>query len=89
MSLQNFKKPFVDYISANRKKKHSEEYLVIVSIPIKIKIFWSVDFTTILTHDKIVLDQSHRTAAEIPLGPTRVLNLFITKNTINLTLLDQ
>ena len=64
-----------------------------VSIPIKIKIFGSIIFimhlTTILTHDKTVLDQSHRTATKISLGLTGVLGLLITKDTITLTLLDQ
>ena len=64
-----------------------------VSIPIKIKIFWSVIFTmhlaAIFTHDKTVFDQSHTTATKISPGLTRVLNLFITKDTINITLLDQ
>ena len=44
---------------------------------------------TILTHDKTVFDQSHRIATKISLGLTRVLDLFITKDAINMTFLDQ
>ena len=44
---------------------------------------------TILTHKKFILDQSHRIAAKISPGLTGILNLFITKDTIDLTLLDQ
>ena len=40
---------------------------------------------TILTHDETVFDQSHRTATKISLELTGVQNLFITKDTINMT----
>ena len=64
-----------------------------VSILIKVNIFGRkiliVDLTAILTHDEIFLDQSHRIAAKILPGLTAILNLFITKYTINITLLDK
>ena len=44
---------------------------------------------TVFTHKKVILDESHRIAAKISLRLTGVLNLFITKDAINLTLLDQ
>ena len=59
----------------------------LVSIPKKIKIFWSIIFivylATIRAHDKTIFDQSHRIVVKLPLGLTWVLNLLITKDTIN------
>ena len=64
-----------------------------VSKFIKVNIFGRkiliMYLTAILTHDKIILDQSHKIAAKIPPRLTRILDLFITKDAAGLTLLDQ
>ena len=65
-----------------------------MSIFKKVNVFGSKIFimrlATVLTHKITVFNQSHRIAAKIPLRPTWVLNLFITKNTISgIIILDQ